>query len=175
MESEDRNEQREAVSGSARRSIVLTRLCVLALLFICCGMMLGGPWITRDFTDGMAREGRWIPGAAPWNIFSDSFPVVLTAGICCGTAAIVMLCFMLRFLRRVERGEVFVRENVVALRRIGQCCGAGAALCLFLGVFVSVMFLFIAAAAAFMMLIVRVVRHAFEQAVRMKDELDYTV
>ena len=34
---------------------------------------------------------------------------------------------------------------------------------------------FLAVAAGFMALIVRVLKNAFEQAVRMKDELDYTV
>lgn len=36
-------------------------------------------------------------------------------------------------------------------------------------------FLFLAVAAGFMALIVRVLKNAFAQAVRMKDELDYTV
>ena len=49
-------------------------------------------------------------------------------------------------------------------------------LCLPTGAVVGLPFIFaVGLAAGFMALIVRVVKNAFAQAVRMKDELDYTV
>ena len=56
---------------------------------------------------------------------------------------------------------------------LGYC---SAALCLPVGAVLGLPFIFaIGVAAAFMALIVRVIKNAFAQAVKMKDELDYTV
>lgn len=64
----------------------------------------------------------------------------------------------------------------LALRRISWCCTWAAALCLPVGAVLGLPFIFaIGVAAAFMALIVRVIKNAFAQAVKMKDELDYTV
>lgn len=54
------------------------------------------------------------------------------------------------------------------------CC-AGAALLALGGALVWPTMLLLTVAAGFMALIVRVVKNIFEQAIRMKDELDYTV
>ena len=68
-----------------------------------------------------------------------------------------------------------VPENVTALRRISWCCAGAAVLCL-AAVFICYRpFAVLAAAAGFMALLVRVLKNAFAQAVRMKNELDYTI
>jgi hypothetical protein len=51
---------------------------------------------------------------------------------------------------------------------------AVAMICLFAAIFYPTL-LVVAAAAAFMGLIVRIVRDSFRQAVAMKDELDFTI
>ena len=48
-------------------------------------------------------------------------------------------------------------------------------LCLPAGIVIYLPFAFLAVAAGFMALIVRVLKNAFEQAVHMKDELDFTI
>ena len=89
--------------------------------------------------------------------------------------AVGMLVSLYKFLRRIEKGEVFVPENVTALRRISWCCAGAAVLCL-AAVFICYRpFAVLAAAAGFMALLVRVLKNAFAQAVRMKNELDYTI
>ena len=75
----------------------------------------------------------------------------------------------------LEQGEVFVPQTVLALRRISWCCTWAAVLCLPVGIWIYLPFAFLAVAAGFMALLVRVLQNAFAQAVRMKDELDYTV
>ena len=62
-----------------------------------------------------------------------------------------------------------------ALRRISWCCVGAALLCLPAGVLLYLPFAFLGIAAGFMALLVRVLKNAFAQAVRMKDELDYTI
>lgn len=109
--------------------------------------------------DGMRPEGHALDGYSTW---------------AAAALALVMLCSLYQFLRRIEAGEVFVSTNVAALRCISWCCAGAAGFCL-LAAGIYLPFLFLAVAAGFMALIVRVLKNAFAQAVRMKDELDYTV
>ena len=65
-------------------------------------------------------------------------------------------------------------ENIRLLQRVSLCCAAAAGICVF-GCFFYLPFLVAVAAAAFMALIVRIVRNVFQKAMEMKSELDLTV
>ena len=145
-----------------RKSITLTRLVVAMAIAGSAVMTVCGPWLTRWMVEyhGLAQ---------------GSAPVLLGMGYVCAVLAFVMLFSLYRFLRRIEAGEIFTPANVAALRRISWCCVGAAVVCLPAGVGIYLPFAFLAVAAAFMALIVRVLKNAFEQAVRMKDELDYTI
>ena len=147
---------------SDQKSIILTRVVVAGTIAGCGIMTVSGPWLTRWMVSAHA-----LPPA--------SGPVLLGMGYLCAVLALVMLCTLYQFLRRIEQGEIFVARNVAALRSISWCCVGAAFICLPAGVFIYLPFAFLAVAAGFMALIVRVLKNAFEQAVRMKDELDYTV
>ena len=108
-------------------------------------------------------------------LVSSTGAVLLALGYACAALAFWMLYNLYRFLQRLEQGQVFVPQTVQALRRISGCCAGAALLCLPVGVFLYLPFVFLAVAAGFMALLVRVLQNAFAQAVRMKDELDYTV
>src|SRR5699024_6849074 len=101
--------------------------------------------------------------------------VLLALGYACAALALLMMYNLSRFLHGLEQGQVFVPQPVQALRRIRGGYAPAALLCLPMGVFLSLPFVFLAVAAGFMALLVRVLQNAFAQAVRMKDELDYTV
>ena len=88
---------------------------------------------------------RWMVSA--YALPPASGPVLLGMGYVCAVLAFVMLVSLYKFLRRIEAGES----------------------CAYLP------FAFLGVAAAFMALIVRVLKNAFAQAVHMKDELDYTI
>ena len=148
---------------SDQKSIILTRVVVAGAIAGCGIMTVSGPWLTRWMVSDHA-----LPPA--------SGPVLLGMGYVCAVLAFVMLVSLYKFLRRIEAGAVFVPANVTALRRISWCCTWAAALCLPVGAVLGLPFIFaIGVAAAFMALIVRVIKNAFAQAVKMKDELDYTV
>ena len=146
------------------KSIVLTRCVVVAALIGCVAMAVGGPWVTA-----------WFVAAAHLRASAQMTAMLLVLGYACAVLAIGMLISLYKFLRRIEKGEVFVPENVTALRRISWCCAGAAMLCL-AAVFICYRpFAVLAAAAGFMALLVRVLKNAFAQAVRMKNELDYTI
>lgn len=77
-------------------------------------------------------------------------------------------------LRNMQAEQVFIPDNVRFLRHISWCC-IGAGIVFLVGGFYYVPLFIPAAAAAFMALIVRVVKNAFQQACDMKDELDLTI
>ena len=141
------------------KSITLTRCVVVAALIGSIAMTLGGPWVTA-----------WFIAVAGLHPSAGLTATLLVLGYACAALAIGMLVSLYKFLRRIEKGEVFVPENVAALRRISWCCAGAAA------VFICYRpFAVLAAAAGFMALLVRVLKNAFAQAVRMKNELDYTI
>ena len=100
---------------------------------------------------------------------------VLLAVIYSGSVfAWICLWKLWELLASIKRGDVFTAENVKRMRRVSWCCVWAAAICL-AGGFLSPSFILFGAAAAFMALIVRIVKNIFEQAVSMKSELDLTV
>ncbi len=146
------------------KSITLTRCVVVAALIGSIAMTLGGPWVAA-----------WFIAVAGLRPSTGLTATLLVLGYACAALAIGMLVSLYKFLRRIEKGEVFVPENVAALRRISWCCAGAAVLCL-AAVFICYRpFAVLAAAAGFMALLVRVLKNAFAQAVRMKNELDYTI
>ena len=103
----------------------------------------------------MTVSGPWL---TRWMVSAHALPpasgpVLLGMGYVCAVLAFVMLVSLYKFLRRIEAGAVV--------------CLAAA--------YIYLPFAFLGVAAAFMALIVRVLKNAFAQAVHMKDELDYTI
>ena len=86
----------------------------------------------------------------------------------------LLLWRMWRLLGNLRKAQVFVPENVALLRHVSWCCAAGALVALGGSLF-YLPFLFVALAAGFMALIVRVVKNVFQQATEMKSELDLTI
>ncbi len=78
----------------------------------------------------------------------------------------ILVCF--------RRNRVFEAGTVRHMRIASWACVGAAAVCLAGTFFYPAMFV-PALAAAFMALIVRIVKNSFEAAIRMKDELDLTI
>ena len=101
----------------------------------------------------MTVSGPWL---TRWMVSAHALPpasgpVLLGMGYVCAVLAFVMLVSLYKFLRRIA----------------AVVCLAAA--------YIYLPFAFLGVAAAFMALIVRVLKNAFAQAVHMKDELDYTI
>ncbi len=87
-------------------------------------------------------------------------------------AAIVLLFILLDFIRK---GEVFTSLNVACLRAISWLCFAAALCYAALSFHYSAIAPLIALACAFIGTIIRVIKNAFEKAVEIKTENDFTV
>lgn len=103
---------------------------------------------------------------------------VLLFSVCawiCSIPGSWLLLSMNRLLRNLQASRVFASENVRLLRIVSYCCFAAALVCVACAAIGMISLSIIAVAAGFVGLIVRIVKNVFEQAIAMKDELDFTV
>lgn len=143
------------------KSITLSFVCVAvfaALLLALDGFCYP---LTRWFIN--LRAMHWQQGVG----------IMVTVYVC-SVFAWFILIGLWRLLRHLKKGEVFVDENVRIMRTVSWCC-AGAAITCLVSTIWYIPFVFVAIAAAFMALIVRIVKNVFQQAIAMKVELDLTI
>lgn len=146
---------------NGERSIALSKFCVVVFFCVLIAAVVSAPWLTRWFVGfSHAQEGTELFLMA--TIYMGSIP------------AAYLLYNLFHLLRRIEAGQLFIKENVECLRRISWSCFAGAGVAFASG-FYYLSWLFVFVAAAFMGLIVRVVKNVVSQAVDLKDEADYTI
>lgn len=153
------------MNWNEQKSITLSVVCVRVFMVALALMDLCGYWLVRWFLN-FSRY--WLGSGLREGL------LLMTSLYLCSFPAWVLLWQLHRLLSNIGRGQVFVPQNVAALRRASWCCALAAVICL-----ASALYYFpfglVAIAAGFMALIVRIVKNCFEQAVGMKDELDYTV
>ena len=136
-------------------------------------------FFTRLFLVLLAAGLFLAPQVVGWFIESAGGRPVYTVRICaafycCAGPAAVLLLSLDRLLAGISLGEVFTAGNIALLRRCSWCCMAVAAVCL-LFTWAFFPFLLVSAAAAFIGLILRVVKNVFQQALAIKEENDYTI
>ncbi|GKI13536.1 hypothetical protein CE91St44_00210 [Oscillospiraceae bacterium] len=150
---------------SEKNSIALSQIAVKVFLGILVGCDVGGWWLV-DWFLGWTRY---------WPMDDLAHRVLFLASLYAASvpAYCILLC-LTRLLANISDGQVFIPQNVRALRSASWCCVAAALVCL-ASCFYYIPFLAVAVAAAFMALIIRIIKNVFEQAIGMKSELDLTV
>ena len=150
-----------AVNWSKDKSVLLSQICVAAFAALLLALD-AGCW----------RLARWF---AVWRLHSTRNGVLLAATVwICSVFGWVTLVKLWRLLGNLRRGEVFVLSNVSHLRAVSWCCACVSIICLGCCLY-YLPFIFVAAAAGFMALIVRIVKNVFQQACAMQSELDLTI
>ena len=149
------------VNWNRDQSILLSQVCVVIFAALLLALDIGAYRFSAWFVQ--VRLMHWQLG------------VLLMASIYAGSVFAWLCLWKLRgLIGNIRRGEVFVDANVRSMRAISWCCVWAAVICLASSAY-YLPFLFIAIAAGFMALIVRIVKNAFQQAIAMKDELDLTI
>lgn len=139
------------------KSLKLSRVCVAVFSVLLAALCISGPWFWKAV---LHRENiAWLYLAVT---YSSAVP-----------AALVLLCLH-RLLKNISQEDVFCEENVWHLRTMSWCCIAAGLVYFAAGWFDWYLFVF-AAAAAFVGLMLRVVKNVFAQAVAIKAENDYTI
>lgn len=99
---------------------------------------------------------------------------VLVAFYICCVPAWAALISIAKLMKNIMAGEVFTEKTVFLIRVLSWCCAAVSFVCFVAG-FVYMPFWFVTLAAAFMMLILRVLKSVMAKATEMKDENELTI
>lgn len=144
------------------KSLALSRFCVWLFSALLAGLCASAPWL---FGWLVTWKGGPLAGRA-WPLCVSLWAVAVPAGLALYSLHVL--------LSNIAQESVFVDENVCQLRRISWCC-IGAGLIFLASAAYYMPFLLLSAAAAFVGLILRVVKNVFAEAVRLKAENDYTI
>lgn len=145
-----------------KRSLTLSKLCTLLFMAVLVGLLVAAPWAVEFFT-GYSIQAQGAYRAA-------FLATVYTGGVAAGA----LLYNLYRLLHNIGKDIVFTQRNISLLRRISWLCIVGGGICAVSALY-YVPWLIVTAAAAFIGLIVRVVKNIFAAAVAMKEEQDYTI
>ena len=148
----------------SKKSLALSKCCVVVFMVALAVAAIITPWAFNHSPYFQSMHILRELGAKP-------FLVTVYSGF---VPAAALLAFLFILLHRIGKEQVFITENVRTLRQISWCCFVGAMIC-----FASSIYWFpwfaIGVAAAFMGLIVRVVKNVIAKAVSLQEEADYTI
>lgn len=123
-------------------------------------------------------------GAAPWvvkwliyysvNVHSNHYYLLLVTIYSGGVAAGLLIFNLFLLLKNIEKEQIFVQTNTAYLRNISWCCFLGGFISLLSGIYYMPWWI-VTVAAAFMGLIVRVVKNILAEAISLKEENDFTI
>jgi len=144
------------------KSLVLSKICVIVFIVLLITAAILTPSVVSRLTDISSNARQAGAGLFLATIYIGSVPA----------AALLVSMYML--LRRISAGDVFVKENVSSLRFISWCFFVGAVIGT-ASAFYFIAWLPIGIAAAFMCLVVRVVKNVIAKAVSLQDDADFTI
>ena len=147
---------------SAKKSLAFSKICTVFFMALLAGGAICAAWIVRELVKSS------VSAAA-----AGLTPFLITIYLGCIPAAILLICLYF-LLRRIGAGDVFIAGNVKTLRYISWCCFAGGAICAASALY-YVPWIAVGVAAAFMGLIVRVVKNVVAKAVSLQDDVDLTI
>jgi len=145
-----------------KKSLILSKVCVVIFMVLVLACMVFAPNMV----------GRLI-GLSSQAAASGRLVFLITIYVGAAPAAGLLICLYV-LLHRIGAGLVFVTENTTCLRWISWCCFAGAVIALVSGIY-YLPWVAVGIAAAFMGLVVRVVKNVVAKAVSLQDDADFTI
>lgn len=151
-----------------KRSVTLSIVVCFIFVGILTAALFLGPWFVKTWFTvyrGWAENGEAMRHMA--TLFAACFYP-------CAVFAYFTLYSLIKLLFNIKKDEIFIDKNVKYLRRISWCCFAVALITLIGGAF-YVPFLFVATAAAFVGLMLRIVKNVMQNAIAISEENKLTI
>lgn len=142
-------------------SVRASQICVRAAAVLCTISLFLMPWAAKIYLIE-SFEGDDV-----------TVPLLLTF-YSCALFGFIILFALDRLITNISRGNIFVNGNIKLLRTISYCCFAIAVITLLFARLRLLAFI-VTFAAAFIGLIIRVIKNCFTEAVRLREENDFTV
>jgi len=161
------------------KSATLTLICTRILMGAAVAIAVAIPFVFPGYN--LTFESA---GGTPYNMYISyvfaALPgtIKFTFYICAYATfafAMVALLSLDQLLRNIRKDAVFIRENVKHLRTISWCCFAIAIVMICSWPQIHYALTFVAAAAAFFGILMRVVKNVIDAACEIKEEIDYTI
>ena len=152
-------------NSSEAISIKVSKIAIFLVAVAAVVMCVIGPKLV-DIV--MTKESPLITG-------QGRYLMLLIGGYICAAILFAFLFILYGLISRIEIGNVFIPENVRALRHLAWLVFAASVITGIIGICCTLMLLIVTATATFVIPIICVVKNAFGKAVEMKDELDFTV
>lgn len=146
-----------AHTKSARLTLCLTFLILIAVIAAAVTL----PWLTDWYIGKTGRD-------------KELRSVIMTVCYICLPAALAALYSLIRLLKNILGGEIFIHGNELHLRLLSWYCAAVALITLAAGYFYLPFYL-VGLAAVFFTLILRVIKNVFAAAIEIKTENELTV
>ena len=147
----------KAHTKSARLTLCLTFFILIAVAAAVATL----PWLTDSYIRKTGRK-------------EELRTVIMTVCYICLPAALAALYSLIRLLKNILDGEIFIQGNVLHLRLLSWYCGAVSLITLAAGYFYLPFYL-VGLAAIFFTLILRVIKNVFAAAIEIKTENELTV
>ena len=151
-----------------KHSVTLSlAVCIFFTVVLTAGLAVG-PWFVRV----------WFCSYRGWAEDSEALQKMLKLfNLCfypCAVFAYITLYSLIRLLLNIGNDVIFVTQNISCLRRISWCCFAVACITGAAG-FWYVPFFFMSVPAAFVGLMLRVVKNVMQNALELKTENELTI
>ena len=144
------------------RSLLLSKICTILFMVFLITCLISAPMLVSLFLK---------TSYTAHNAGSTLFLLTIYVG---SVPAAALLVLLYRLLQRIGSGRVFVIENAACLRYISWCCFIGAAISLISTLYYAP-WIALGIAAAFMGLVIRVIKNVFAEAIALQDDSDLTI
>jgi len=143
------------------KSVILSSICTKIAIVLVIAAAVAMPKLVSGYVEYTGKNAEIIQS------------LLLTVYACAVPGLLSLFCLD-RLLANIRRGDVFSEKNIKLLRTLSWCSFI-VSLILFVSGFYYILFVIIAVCAAFLGLILRVIKNVFEQALLIKEENDYTI
>ena len=150
------------------RSVTLSIVVCFIFVGILTAALFLGPWFVKTW---FTVYRRWAENGEALQNMSTLFAWCFYP---CALFAYITLYSLIKLLFNIKKDKIFINQNVKYLRCISWCCFAVAFITLIGGVF-YVPFLFVATAAAFVGLMLRIIKNVMQNAVEINQENELTI
>lgn len=151
-----------------KMSVMLSIVICFVFSAVLTAALFLGPWAVET----------WLNAYRGWEIGTQAMHYMLKlfklSFYPCAVFAYITLYSLIKLLFNIKNNQIFINSNLKYLRRISWCCFAVAAITLVSGV-CYIPYLFIAVAAAFVGLMLRVVKNVMQNAVFINEENELTI
>lgn len=144
-----------------KRSIAITSVLIKVAIVLCTAALFLMPYAAKMYEQiSFQRDNVTVP--------------LLITFYVCAAFGFVILFVLNKLIKNIGSEKVFIDENVKLLKILSYCCLAIAVVTLIFARFRILVFV-ITFAAAFIGLILRVIKNCFTEAIRLREENDFTI